>query len=71
MIIFKSTKFQRFFRKRPHSFQNFIQILFGYYSLQEDKVDMCGNINDAYTSSDLCKHLHLQQNLQEHKLAQL
>jgi hypothetical protein len=25
---------------------------------------MCGNINDASTSSDPCKHLHLQQNLQ-------
>jgi hypothetical protein len=25
---------------------------------------MCGNINDASTSLDLCRHLHLQQNLQ-------
>jgi hypothetical protein len=64
MIVSKSTKFQFFFRKRPYGFQNFIQNLFGYYSLQEDKVDMCENINDAYTSSDPCKHLHLQQNLQ-------
>ena len=64
MIISKSTKFQRFFRKRLDSFQNFIQNLFGYYSLQEDKVDMCGNINDAYTSSNPYRHLHLQQNIQ-------
>ena len=64
MIVLKSTKFHCFFRKQPHGFQNFIQNLFGYYSLQEDKVDMCGNINDAYTSSDPCRHLHIQQNLQ-------
>jgi hypothetical protein len=64
MIILKSTKFQRFFRKRLHDFLNFIQTLFGYFSLQEDKVDMCGNINGAYTSPDPCIHLHLQQNLQ-------
>jgi hypothetical protein len=64
MIIFKINKISAFFWKRPHGFQNFIQTLFGYYSLQEDKVDMCGNINDAYTSSDPCRHLHLQQNLQ-------
>ena len=64
MIISKSTKFQRFFRKWLYCFQNFIQNLFGYYSLQEDKVDTCGNINDAYTSSDLCRQLDLQQNLQ-------
>jgi hypothetical protein len=25
---------------------------------------MCGTINDSSTSSDLCIHLHLQQNLQ-------
>jgi hypothetical protein len=25
---------------------------------------MCGNINDAYTSSDPYRHIHLQQNLQ-------
>jgi hypothetical protein len=25
---------------------------------------MCGNINDAYTSLDPCRHIHLQQNLQ-------
>jgi hypothetical protein len=64
MIILKSTKFQRFFWKWMHGFQNFIQTLFGSSSLQEDKVDMCGNLNGASTSSDPCKHLHLQQNLQ-------
>jgi hypothetical protein len=26
---------------------------------------MCGHINDAYTSSYPCRHLHLQQNLQQ------
>jgi hypothetical protein len=51
MIILKSTKISSFFWQRPHGFQSIIQNLFGYYSLQEDKVDMCGNINDAYTSS--------------------
>jgi hypothetical protein len=25
---------------------------------------MCGNINDVYTSLDLYRHLHLQQNIQ-------
>ena len=25
---------------------------------------MCENINDTYTSLDLCRHLHLQQNFQ-------
>jgi hypothetical protein len=65
MIISKSTKFQRFFWKRPHGFQNFIQNLFGYFSLQKDKVDMCGHLNGAYTSSYLCRHLHLQQNIQQ------
>jgi hypothetical protein len=64
MIILKSTKFQCFYQKRPHGFQNFIQTLLGYFSLQEDKVNMCGNINGAYTSLDPCRHLHLQQNLQ-------
>ena len=62
--LFKINKISSFFRKRPHDFQNFIQSLFVSYSLQEDKVDMCGDINDAYTSLDLCRHLHLQQNLQ-------
>ena len=47
-----------------HGFQNFIQTLFGYFSLQEDKVDMCRHLNGAYTSSNPCRHLHLQQNLQ-------
>jgi hypothetical protein len=51
MIILKSTKFQRFFRKWPHDFQSFIQTLFGYSSLQEEKVDMCGHLNGASTSS--------------------
>jgi hypothetical protein len=64
MIVLKSNKISTFFWKRPHGFQNFIQNLFGYFSLQEDKVDMCRNINYAYTSSDLCRHLHLQQNRQ-------
>jgi hypothetical protein len=65
MIFLKSTKFQHFSGNiRLYGFQNFIQNLFGYYSLQEDKVDMCGHINGAYTSSDPCRHLHLQQNLQ-------
>jgi hypothetical protein len=64
MIVLKSTKFQHFFRKQSYGFQNFIRNLFGYYSLQEDKVYMCGNINDSYTSSDPCRHLHLQQNFQ-------
>jgi hypothetical protein len=67
MIVLKSKKFNHFFWKRSHGFQNFIQNLFGYYSLQEDKVDMCGNINDAYTSSVPCRHLHLQQNIQREK----
>ena len=53
-----------FFWKRSHGFQSFIQTLFGSYSLQEDKVDMCGNINDSSTSSDPCRHLYLQQNIQ-------
>jgi hypothetical protein len=61
---FKINKISAFFWKRPHGFQNFIQNLFGYYSLQEYKVDMCANINDAHTSSDMCRHLHLQKNLQ-------
>ena len=39
---FKINKILVFFRKRPHGFQSFIQILFGYSSLQEEKVDMCG-----------------------------
>jgi hypothetical protein len=61
MTILKSTKFQRFFRKRSHGFQSFIQILFGSSSLQEENVDMCGHLNGASTSSDLCIHIHLQQ----------
>jgi hypothetical protein len=61
---FKINKILVFFWKRLHGFQSFIQNLFGYYSLQEEKVDMCGNINGAYTSSYPCRHLHLQQNLQ-------
>ena len=44
---FKINKISALFRKRPYGFQNFIQNLFGYYTLQEDKVDLCGNINDA------------------------
>jgi hypothetical protein len=64
MIVLKSTKFQFFFRKQPHGFQSFIQTLFGSFSLQEEKVDMCGNINGASTPSDPCRHLHLQQNIQ-------
>jgi hypothetical protein len=27
-------------------------------------VDICGHLNGAYISSDPCRHLHLQQNLQ-------
>jgi hypothetical protein len=40
MIILKSTKFHHFFRKWLHGFQSFIQTLFGFYSFQEEKVDM-------------------------------
>jgi hypothetical protein len=61
---FKINKISAFFRKRPHDFQSFIQTLFGSSSLQEEKVDMCRHINGASTSSDPCRHLHLQQNLQ-------
>jgi hypothetical protein len=64
MIFLKSIKILAFLRKQPHSFQSFIQNLFGYSSLQEEKVDMCGHLNGASTSSYLCRHLHLQQNLQ-------
>ena len=64
MIILKSTKFHHFYGNGRMVFKNFIQFFFGYYSLQEDKVDMCGNINGAYISSDPCRHLHLLQNLQ-------
>jgi hypothetical protein len=61
---FKINKISTFFRKRPHSFQNFIQTIFGYFSLQEEKVDMCGHLNGASTSSYPFRHLHLQQNIQ-------
>jgi len=57
---FKINKISMFFRKRSHGFQSFIQNLFGYCSLQEDKFDMCGHLNDAYTSSYPCRHLHIQ-----------
>jgi hypothetical protein len=41
-----------------------IRTLFGYSSLQKEKMDTCGHLNDVSTSSDPCRHLHLQQNLQ-------
>jgi hypothetical protein len=54
MIVLKSTKFQHFSRNDHTE-----KCLHG-----SNKVDMCGNINDAYTSSDPCRYLHLQKNLQ-------
>jgi hypothetical protein len=64
MIVLKLTKFQHFSGNDRTVFKISSIFFFGYYSLPEDKVDMCVNINDAYTSSDLFRHLHLQQNLQ-------
>ena len=61
---FKINKISVVFRKRLYNFQSFIQTSFGYSSLQKENVYMCGHLTDASTSSDPCKHLHLQQNLQ-------
>jgi hypothetical protein len=54
MIILKSTQFQRFSENSRTVFKISSKIY----------LDMCGNINDTYTSLYPCRHLHLQQNLQ-------
>ena len=69
MIILKSTKFQHFFWKRPHGFQNFIQNLFGYYSLQEDKV-ICVEISMMHILHQIHADIYIFNKIfKEHKLA--
>jgi hypothetical protein len=63
MIVSKSTKFQRFSGNGHTVFKISSKIYLDIIHYKKIKY-MCGNINDAYTSLDLCRHLHLQQNIQ-------